>query len=73
MISNLEFYTQPNDIEGEGFQTSTILKKKLFDDEQNWGKEKNRHNNKKWSIFQDMNTAIKMTDRGKSGLWPLGG
>ena len=73
MISNLEFYTQPNDIEGEGFQTSTILKKKLFDDEQNWGKKKNSHNNKKWSIFQDMNTAIKMTDRGKSGLWPLGG
>lgn len=27
MISNLEFYTQPNDIESEGFQTSTILKK----------------------------------------------
>lgn len=36
-------------------------------------KKKNSHNNKKWSIFQDMNTAIKMTDRGKSGLWPLGG
>ena len=30
MISNLEFYTQPNDIEGEGFQTSTILKKKII-------------------------------------------
>lgn len=27
MISNLAFYTQPNDIESEGFQTSTILKK----------------------------------------------
>ena len=27
MISNLEFYTQPNYIESEGFQTSTIRKK----------------------------------------------
>ena len=73
MISNLEFYTQPNDIEGEGFQTSTILKKKIIWWWTKLGKKKNSHNNKKWSIFQDMNTAIKMTDRGKSGLWPLGG
>ena len=51
MISNLEFYTQPNDIEGEGFQTSTILKKKLFDDEQNWGKKKKQSQQQEMEHF----------------------